>query len=230
MPRLSHYQRPCQKEAKPIVYLLPSPQSRIFIESKGFVEDAATCSFQLQSDGLKAMFRSFRLVECPMEQVHKAFELLSKSGEVDVPDVRYEVKVKRSDRGTTARGIYLREPLDAVQPTSHIADVSPKLREVSTACNFTGHRVSHISDGSAATCGVQFACYVGPAKEAYHRLRLAETLDASSSKICGLCLLIIDIHLTNSHARLLHQQCCRWQKCLSAVANPSGHDLYIAGC
>lgn len=62
--------------------------------------------------------------------MHKAFELLSRSGEVDVPDVRYEVKVKRSDRSTHSRGVYLREPLDATQPTSHIVEISPKLKEV----------------------------------------------------------------------------------------------------
>ncbi len=63
-------------------------------------------------------------------QVHKAFELLSRSGEVDVPDSRYDIKVKRSDRSLYSRGIYLREPLDAVQATSHIVDVTPRLKEV----------------------------------------------------------------------------------------------------
>ena len=62
--------------------------------------------------------------------MHKAFELLSRSGEVDVPDVRYDVKVKRSDRSLHSRGIYLREPLDAAQPSSHIVDVTPRLKEV----------------------------------------------------------------------------------------------------
>lgn len=67
----------------------------------------------------------------PRLQVHKAFQLLSKSAEVDIPDVRYEVRVKRSDRSTHSRGIYLREPLDATHATSHIVEVMPKLREVS---------------------------------------------------------------------------------------------------
>ena len=64
-------------------------------------------------------------------QVHRAFDYLSKSGEVDQPDVRYEVKVKRADSSVSQRGIYLREPLEMSQPSSHIADVSPQLREVS---------------------------------------------------------------------------------------------------
>ena len=64
-------------------------------------------------------------------QVHRAFDYLSKSGEVDQPDVRYEVKVKRADSSVSQRGIYLREPLETAQPSSHIADVSPQLREVS---------------------------------------------------------------------------------------------------
>lgn len=65
-------------------------------------------------------------------QVHKAFELLQKSEQADFPDVRYEVKVRRSDGSVTLRGIYLREPSDSEQPSSHIVDVSLHLKEVRT--------------------------------------------------------------------------------------------------
>ena len=45
------------------------------------------------------------------------------------------MKVKRSDRSLPSRGIYLREPLDAAHPTSHIVDVTPRLKEVQTHSN-----------------------------------------------------------------------------------------------
>ena len=63
-------------------------------------------------------------------QVDKAFDLLLKTEDYDSPDVRYEVKVKRSDSAVTGRGVYLREPADIVHPISHIVSVNPRLKKV----------------------------------------------------------------------------------------------------
>lgn len=66
-------------------------------------------------------------------QVDKAFDLLLKTEDYDSPDVRYEVKVKRSDSAVTGRGVYLREPADIVHPISHIVSVNPRLKKVESA-------------------------------------------------------------------------------------------------
>lgn len=70
-----------------------------------------------------------KLLTCKL-QVPEAFALLQKSQQADFPDVRYEVKVRRSDSSVNQRGVYLRDPLESAQPTSHVIDVTPKLREV----------------------------------------------------------------------------------------------------
>jgi len=62
--------------------------------------------------------------------VHKAFEYLSKSTDVDQPDVRYEVKARRSDSMTTQRGILMREPMDSIKPVTFMCEVQPALHEV----------------------------------------------------------------------------------------------------
>ncbi|KAL0024941.1 hypothetical protein WJX77_004746 [Trebouxia sp. C0004] len=62
-------------------------------------------------------------------QVHKAFEYLSKSADVDQPDVRYEVKARRSDSMTTQRGILMREPMDSFKPVTFMCEVQPRLHE-----------------------------------------------------------------------------------------------------
>ncbi|KAL0038695.1 hypothetical protein WJX79_003623 [Trebouxia sp. C0005] len=62
-------------------------------------------------------------------QVHKAFAYLSKSADVDQPDVRYEVKARRSDSMTTQRGILMREPRDSIKPVTFMCEVQPKLHE-----------------------------------------------------------------------------------------------------
>lgn len=64
-------------------------------------------------------------------QVQKAFEYVSKTEEVDVPDVRYEVTARRSDSAVSQRGILLRDPLESVKAVTHVCDVHPKLHEVS---------------------------------------------------------------------------------------------------
>lgn len=52
------------------------------------------------------------------EQVDAAWEYLQRSVEADAPPtLRYEVAARRSDGGAPAgRGIYLREPADALHP------------------------------------------------------------------------------------------------------------------
>ncbi|GMH33052.1 hypothetical protein BSKO_00886 [Bryopsis sp. KO-2023] len=62
-------------------------------------------------------------------QVDKAWQYLEKSGEVDFPDVRYEVRVQRSDGGVSMRGIYMREPADVLRPLTWMATVKPRLHE-----------------------------------------------------------------------------------------------------
>lgn len=70
-------------------------------------------------------------------QVHKAFEYLSKSEEVDQPDVRYEVTVRRSDSQQGGlRGVMLREPLDTAKAATYMCEVQPKLHEVSLLHRF----------------------------------------------------------------------------------------------
>lgn len=64
-------------------------------------------------------------------QVDKAWEYLLKSKEVDIPDMRCEVSVQRTDGGPSGRGIYMREPQDVAEPLFWNVFVSPKLHEVS---------------------------------------------------------------------------------------------------
>ena len=64
-------------------------------------------------------------------QVDKAFEYLEKYEGPEKPDVRYEIRVKRSDSAAWQRGIYLREPLHAIHPVSFTVEVTPTLHEVS---------------------------------------------------------------------------------------------------
>ena len=63
--------------------------------------------------------------------MHKAFQYLEAFAAADTPDVRYEVRVKRSDSTAWQRGIYLREPLHAIHPVSFTVEVQPTLHEVS---------------------------------------------------------------------------------------------------
>lgn len=65
-------------------------------------------------------------------QVDKAFAYLQKSGEVDKPDVRYEVTARRTDASEGQRGVLLREPRDVARPVNVSVDVKPELREVWT--------------------------------------------------------------------------------------------------
>ena len=62
-------------------------------------------------------------------QVHKAFAYLSKE-DTSLPDVRYEVKARRSNSMTSQRGILIREPMDSLKPVTYVCDVQPKLHEV----------------------------------------------------------------------------------------------------
>lgn len=63
-------------------------------------------------------------------QVHKAYEYLQQSHEVDLPDRRYVVRVNRAGGQASGRGIYLREPQQSQFRTSHMVDVTPTLHEV----------------------------------------------------------------------------------------------------
>lgn len=64
-------------------------------------------------------------------QVHKAFDYLSKSEEVDRPDTRYEVTARRSDSNQAGmRGIVLRDPLESAKAVTFMCEVQPKLHEV----------------------------------------------------------------------------------------------------
>ena len=71
--------------------------------------------------------------------MQKAFEYVSKSEEVDKPDVRYEVTTRRGDSAVTQRGIIMREPLESSKAVTYICDVHPKLHEVSKA-----RRLNHV--------------------------------------------------------------------------------------
>jgi len=66
---------------------------------------------------------------CAAPQVGRAFEYLRRAEDADRPDVRYEVGVRRAGGAARARGVYLREPLDALRPVSVTADVRPRLHE-----------------------------------------------------------------------------------------------------
>jgi len=66
-------------------------------------------------------------------QVGRAFEYLRRAEDADRPDVRYEVGVRRAGGAARARGVYLREPLDALRPVSFTADVRPRLHEASAS-------------------------------------------------------------------------------------------------
>ena len=70
-------------------------------------------------------FDSFTLV-CDV-QVHKAFDYLSKSTDVDTPDVRYEVSVKRSDSAVSQRGVYARGDVDTATAMTYNVTLTPKL-------------------------------------------------------------------------------------------------------
>ena len=74
--------------------------------------------------------QGFKLNATLAVQVHKAFEYLSKSTDVDQPDVRYEVKARRNDSMTTQRGILMREPMDSIKPVTFMCEVQPTLHEV----------------------------------------------------------------------------------------------------
>ena len=73
---------------------------------------------------------------------------------MDVPDSRYDIKVKRSDRSLYSRGIYLREPLDAGQATSHIVDVTPRLKEVIPSTS-SSLQLSHSAEARIQSLGVK---------------------------------------------------------------------------
>ena len=64
-----------------------------------------------------------------------AFEYLERaSKEVGVVDEAvYEIRAKRSDASVSGRGIFLREPLDGVQPVTCIVEVKPVVHAVSAA-------------------------------------------------------------------------------------------------
>jgi hypothetical protein len=63
-------------------------------------------------------------------QVHRAFEYAQKVAELEALDVRYEVSVRRTDSSEKRRGVYLREPQDAIAQSTFIVEVAPKLHEV----------------------------------------------------------------------------------------------------
>ena len=63
-------------------------------------------------------------------QVDRAWEYLQRSGEVDKPDVRYQVRVQRSDGGPVQRGIYLCNPGDIGKVHTFQCSVGPRLHEV----------------------------------------------------------------------------------------------------
>ena len=77
------------------------------------------------------VFASYSLLLLPPLQVQKAFEYVSKSEEVDTPDVRYDVTARRSDSAVSQRGIMMRDPLESLKPVTYVCDVHPKLHEVS---------------------------------------------------------------------------------------------------
>ena len=62
--------------------------------------------------------------------MHKAFEYLRKSEEVDKPDTRYEVTARRTDSSTSQRGVVLRDPLESAKAVTFMCEVQPKLHEV----------------------------------------------------------------------------------------------------
>lgn len=59
----------------------------------------------------------------------KAFELLLQWPDNE-PDLRYEVKVRRSDSTVSNRGVYLRNPVDTERPINHVVEVIPRLKKV----------------------------------------------------------------------------------------------------
>lgn len=59
--------------------------------------------------------------------MHKAFEYLSRSGEADTPDVRYEVAVKRTDSNAEGRGVYVRDAQPLAAPCAFNVTVTPRL-------------------------------------------------------------------------------------------------------
>ena len=77
------------------------------------------------------VFPSFLLLLLLLLQVQKAFEYVSKSEEVDTPDVRYDVTARRSDSAVIQRGILMRDPLESLKAVTYVCDVHPKLHEVS---------------------------------------------------------------------------------------------------
>lgn len=81
-----------------------------------------------------------------MRQVHKAFDYLEAFEGPETPDVRYEVRVRRSDSSAWQRGIYLREPLHASHPVSFMVEVQPTLHEVRScrmAAKLHSHKAHH---------------------------------------------------------------------------------------
>ena len=63
-------------------------------------------------------------------QVQRCFEYLKKAEPVDIPDVRYDVRVKRSGSDRSEHGVYMRNPSDTGAAVVFSVDIRPRLHEV----------------------------------------------------------------------------------------------------